>query len=114
VETNFVMSHCLGRDSSTEVLLANSLLNLQLVIPAVCIMEAFSAFEDERKRHNRLVGELEQQVRQLERNVVSPRIQTLIDHLTRSVIEFTAIFNDTQSRLVDAIETLRTSANSLA
>jgi hypothetical protein len=95
-------------------LLANSLLNLQLVIPAVCLKEAVSAVEAVTKPHNRLVGELEQQVRQLERNVVSPRIQTLIDHLTRSVIEFTAIFNDTQSRLVDAIETLRTSANSLA
>jgi hypothetical protein len=73
-------------------------------------MEAFSAFEEERKRHNRFVGELEGHIRQLERNVVSPRIQTLIDHLRRSVVELQAIFNDSQSRLFEAVENLRTRA----
>jgi hypothetical protein len=73
-------------------------------------METFSAFEEETKRHNRLIGDLKGQIRQLERNVVSSRIQILIDHLKRSVIEFQAIFNDTQRRLADAIEALRTKA----
>jgi hypothetical protein len=73
-------------------------------------MEAFTAFSTERSRHNRLIEEFERQIKQLERNVVSSRIQNLIDHLARSVTEFREIFNDSRTRLNDAIETLRNSA----
>ena len=73
-------------------------------------MEAFSAFEDERKRHNRLVGDLEQKIGQLKRNNVSPRVHPLIDQLGKAVEELEAVFNDARGRLYGAIEALGTSA----
>jgi hypothetical protein len=109
------MSHSQGRDLATEELLSSPPPSLRLVIPVVCFMEAFSALEDERKRHNRLVGEtFQQQIRQLRRNVVSPRIHPLIDHLDKSVGGLQAVFNDARNRLYEAIEKLRTSAELIA
>ena len=105
-----MMSHSLGRDSATDELLTGISPGVRLIIPVVCFMEALSAFKDEGKRHNRLIGELEGQIGQLKRNTVSPRVQPLIDHLAQSVIGFQAISNDARTRLYDAIEKLRTSA----
>lgn len=73
-------------------------------------MEAFSAFEDERKRHNRFVGDLEQKIGQLKRNDVSLRVHPLIDQVGKVVEELEGVFNEAQVRLYGAIETLRTSA----
>ncbi len=110
METNFVMSHSLGRDSATDELLTGLSSDVRLVIPVVCFMEAFSAFEDERKRQNRLIGDLQYQIKQLERNVVSSRIQPLIIHLKKSAIELREILNDSRTRLYEVIENLRASA----
>ena len=110
IETNFLMSHATGRDAKTEEVLSRSPIRLRIAMPSVCFMEAFSAFEDERKRHNRLVGDLEKQIGQSKRNVISPGISRLIDHLERAIEELREVFNDFQGRLYGAIELLRTAA----
>jgi hypothetical protein len=73
-------------------------------------MEAFSTFEDERKRVNRLAGSLEGQINESRRNVVSPDIPILIDRLVRSVEGLRVGLNDAWNRLYGAIGTLRSSA----
>ncbi len=105
-----MMSHSLGRDSATDELLTGPSSDVRLVIPVVCFMEAFSAFEDERRRQNRLIGDLQSQIKQLERNVVSARIRPLIIHLEKSAIELREILNDSRTRLYEVIEILRSSA----
>jgi PIN domain len=110
IETNFMISHATGRDRATDELLLGPSPSVKLVLPSVRFMEAFSAFEDERKRHNRLVGDFEKQIQQLKRNVISARIEPLIDHLDRAVVELRAVFNDYQARLFAAIDRLRTLA----
>jgi PIN domain len=104
------MSHSLGRDSATDLLLSTLSPPLRLAIPVVCFMEAFSAFEDERRRHNRFVNDLEQKVSQLKRNDVSLRVRPLIDQIGKTIEELDAVFNEARVRLYGAIETLRTSA----
>ena len=104
------MSHSLGRAPATDELLSGVSPVVRLAIPVVCFMEAFSAFEDERKRHNRLVGGLEQQIQQLKRNVVSRRILPLIDHLVKSVDDLREVYDEAQVRLYGATESLRTGA----
>jgi len=110
VETNLVLSHAMGRDPATDELLSRANPAIRLVIPAVCFMEAFSAFEAERARHNRRVGEREQQIVQLKRNLISPRIQPLISNLARSIVELRELFNEFQGRLFEAFDHLRSSA----
>jgi hypothetical protein len=73
-------------------------------------MEVFSAFEDERKRHNRFIGDLEQKIGQLKRNDVSLRVHPFIDQLGKAVEELAAVFNEAKVRLYGAIETLGRSA----
>ena len=68
IETNFLISHATGRDARTDEILTRSPDRFRIVIPGVCFMEAFEA---EPKRHNRLVGDLQKQIGQSRRNVVS-------------------------------------------
>jgi hypothetical protein len=110
VETNFLISHAAGRDGKTGEVLSRSPDRFRIVMPSGCFMEALSAFEDERKRHHRLIGDLKQQVGQSKRNVTSPGISRLIDHLERAIDELWEVFNDFQGRLYGAIDFLRTSA----
>lgn len=110
VETNFLMSHATGRDGKTGEVLSKSPDRFRIVMPSGCFMEAFSAFEDERKRHHRLINDLEKQMGQSKRNVISPGISRLIDHLERAIDELREVFNDFQGRLYGTIDFLRTSA----
>jgi hypothetical protein len=110
IETNFVMGHATGRDAKSGEILSTTHPRFRLIMPSVCVMEAFSAFEDERKRHNRLVGELEKEIGKYGRNVISPRISPLIEHLNRTIDELQEVFNDFWGRLYGAIGILRSEA----
>ena len=110
IETNFLMSHSLGRDSSTDTILLDPQLDIRLAIPSVCILEALTTFEGTRKRHNAQVVELERQVREIKRNKVFARVESLVDQLEQSVVDLGDIFNQSRTRLVEALEKLRTSA----
>ncbi len=79
-------------------------------MPSVCIWEALTTFEGALKRHITLILELERQIREFNRNKVSTRIGPLVDHLEQSVAELGELFNESKTRLIAAIEKLRTSA----
>lgn len=105
-ETNFLMSYATGRDVATVSLGLELPPSVRLVIPGFCFMEAFSILETELKRHNRSIDGLESEIRQAERNVVSPLAKDLAGHLQRSVVAIRAVFNDFEARLLQIAETL--------
>jgi len=45
VETNWIVGAVMGQDSRAEDLLSASEANVYLALPAVCVMEAISAFD---------------------------------------------------------------------
>jgi hypothetical protein len=77
VETNWIVGAVMGQDSRAEDLLSASEANGYLALPAVCVMEAISAFDWKRIDRNRLKGELDKQLSQLQRSV---DVQTAIGH----------------------------------
>ena len=106
IETNFLMGIATGRDSHAESLLDKIASPVRLVIPAVCYMEAFSAFEEERRNRNRFKAHLEQHVSQLKRDQTSPHANSLVGHLEQSRIENDSLLNDIQNRLFQSIDRL--------
>src|SRR5439155_10613772 len=101
-----------GRDPSAANLLANSAASLAML--AICYMEAFSAFENERGRRNRFRGQLEEQIVQLKRDSTSPHARLLLAHLEESRLENDLLLNDVQVRLFQAMETVRTATDMIA
>ena len=110
VETNFLMSIATGRDSQAKTLLENPTASVQIAIPSICCMEAFSALEDELKRRNRFMDELKKQISQLRRDVTSSHAQSLLSHLEQSLIENEALLNDVENRLFQALDHLNAKA----
>ncbi len=110
VETNFLMSIATGRDSQANTLLENPTASVQIAIPSICCMEAFSALKDELKRRNRFMDELKKQISQLRRDVTSSHAQSLLSHLEQSLIENEALLNDVENRLFQALDHLNTKA----
>ncbi len=106
LETNFVIGAALGRDKKAEALLQVSSAELQIVLPGVCIMEAWSVFEDERKRRNAFRQTLDQQISQLQRDETSPHAKALLQHLQQAYVENNDLLNDVQNRLRDVLSKL--------
>lgn len=79
-------------------------------MPSVCLMEALSAFEDEEKRHNRWFDSIGQQAREVRRNVVSPLIPSLANHLVQGQAEGATLFEEFETRLFLALEVLGSTA----
>ncbi|MEW5861639.1 MAG: PIN domain-containing protein [Cyanobacteriota bacterium] len=110
VETNFLMSIATGRDSQANTLLENATASVQIAIPSICCMESLSALEDEIKRRNRFMNELNIQISQLQRDLTSSHAQSLLSHLEQSLIENEALLNDVENRLFQALDHLNTKA----
>jgi len=106
LETNFIVGAALGRDKNAEALLQISSTYLQLALPSVSIMEAWSVFEDERRRRNAFRQTLNQQISQLQRDETSPHAKALLQHLQQAYVENTDLLNDVVNRLRDALSKL--------
>jgi len=106
LETNFVIGAALGRDKKAEALLQLSSADLQITLPSVSVMEAWSVFEDERKRRNVFRQTLDQQVSQLRRDETSPHAKALLQYLQLAYTENTDLLNDIENRLRDILSKL--------
>jgi hypothetical protein len=73
-------------------------------------MEALSVLEGEKKRHRRWLDALEQQLREVERNVLSPLTPSLANHLDRAIDEGALLFKEFEARLFRALEILGSGA----
>ena len=104
IETNFLMGVATGRDGRLDELLALPADKLRIALPTVCIMEAWSAFEDEQKRRNRFTSQLDRQIGQLRRDSTSTNASALLANLELARINNSNLLNDIESRLYEALE----------
>lgn len=108
VETNFLMAVASGREVNADVLFAIPSETLHIALPEVCIMEAFSAFEDELKRRNRFGQELDTQKSNISRDSSSKSAKSLLRLLELARIDNDELLNDIRARLQIIVERLTT------
>ena len=101
IETNFIMATATGRDANADALLHLASSDLRIAVPAICLMEAWSSFEDERKRRNFFRQTLDMQISQLLRDVTSTHAKALVQHLQQARTENFDLLNDIRDRLGD-------------
>ena len=104
VETNFLMSVAMGRESRGDELLASVSASVRVAIPTGCFMESFSAFEDEEKRRNWFDAELQKQIGQLRRDTTSAHAGTLLTRLEECRVVNEQVLDDVQNRLFRFVE----------
>ena len=101
IETNFLMGVATGREVGVETLLTLPPSALRIALPAICVMEAWSVFEDERKRRNAFRQTLDTQISQLLRDRTSIHASALGRHLQRAQAENLDVLDDVATRLRD-------------
>ena len=106
VETNFPMAIAKGQDPDAENLLVNVPSPIRLIFPSICYMEASSVLRSEFKQRRRFIAELEAQITETKRNLISPRARRLFDHLQSSQIESLDFMSELQICLYLALEGL--------
>ena len=110
IETNFLMSIATGRDPDAIMLLRDLSSSVQLVIPSVCYMEAWSAFEDELKRQNSFKEQLSRQSSETKRDVTSEYAASLHFHLEKSLLYYLERIDEIELRLREAISLMSENA----
>jgi len=100
LETNWVIGAVMGQDPRADDLLLNATeSHIQLVLPAVCLMEIISAFDWKRIERNQLKGEIEAQLRQVTRSTDITDAQLLAGELTRAKLTNDRLLNELFKRL---------------
>lgn len=103
LETNFLMSITTGREPQANSLLQNTPSSVKLVMPSICLMEALSALESEQKYRRRFENELNLQIGQLRRDLLSSHARSLLALLTESKTENDELLKDIELRLFQAL-----------
>jgi transposase InsO family protein len=83
IETNFVMAFAKGQDRDTEDILSLAERgSVDLVLPEVCVMETFKAWEREKARTAALTRRLQQQIDEYGRRetVLGPSAAAILDN----------------------------------
>jgi hypothetical protein len=93
-----------GRDPHAATLASTIAEPARLAMPAICYMEALSAFEDERRRRHGFSGQIEHQMSQLRRDTTSSHAKALLGHLEQARIANGRLLGDVQDRLFRAVE----------
>ena len=75
-------------------------------MPSVCLMEALSVYEGERKRQKQWLEMLGQQLGEVKRNVLSPLVHSLANHLGQARSEGDDLHEEYRTRLFHALEVL--------
>ena len=106
LETNFLMAVVTGRENRFEELFSLREDSLRILIPDVCIMEAFSVLEKERARRNRFRVTLDNEINALQRDQTSSHATNLLKALETETarIENDNVFNDIAQRLHNIVE----------
>ncbi|MEG4861000.1 hypothetical protein QUB75_26570 [Microcoleus sp. K1-B6] len=97
------MSIATGREAEAIMLLRDLSSSVQLVIPSVCYMEAWSAFEDELKRQNSFKEQLSRQISETKRDVTSEKVPSLSLHLEESLVYYIERIDEIELGLREAI-----------
>lgn len=109
-ETSLVLGIAMGHDADALSLLFAFPPVHGLILPAVCLMESFSAYQRKRSDHNEFVNGLQRQAKQAKRDTSSPAAGRLRATLQQAVVDSTLRQNDIESRLVLALTELTSRA----
>lgn len=110
VETNFPLSIATGRDPQAHTLLVTTPTSIQIVMPSVCYMEALSALEASQKYRRRFNHELDLRISDAQRDLTSSHAQSLVSHLRQARIENELLITEVESRLLQTLNQLATTA----
>ena len=110
VETSLPMSIAMGRDADAANLLQSIATPNEIVMPAVCVIEALTAAMRERNLHQEFRSHLTNRAIQLRRDLVSAAAKSMVSHIEQARTDADALWNDIQTRLADALEQLCRSA----
>lgn len=106
LETNFLIGAASGQDASAKELLQTSAESLRLVLPDICVMEAFSVLENQRALSNSFAVTLDSRIVQLGRDTNSVHARSMRAHLEQARIDNDNVFNDLQRRLSETLQKL--------
>ena len=114
IETNFLISIATGRDTEAGTLLANPPASVQIAIPGICCLEALSVLEQEKKSRKNFEQQLNIQINEAQRNLISPHARSLLFHLRQARTENEALIKDVESSLFEAQSQIETNAELIA
>lgn len=106
LETNYVMAIATGRDPGALKLLDQTPADVDLVMPLVSIMEAYQAFEEERRRTNAFINEIDRRISDVRRKQELDSAERLLDSLETARIAAAALLNDMETLLHLVIDRL--------
>jgi hypothetical protein len=110
LETNFPMSIAMGRDPEAASLLSGIDPSVRLAIPGICFLEALGAIQHEHWLRRNFRDELERQITQIARDLVSPQTRPLLNHLDHARVEIDGLANEVKARFDQTLGQLGQSA----
>ena len=115
-ETNLLVGVARGQDLDAAGLLSLPAPH-RLAVPAICVMEAMSAFQRLQSDHNAFWGRngvMGQRGRELGRDLTSPAAAAAIRHVEQARVATEQVFVDVRSRLTAAIDAVAGRADLIA
>lgn len=113
VETNFVIGIAKGQDPDALRLLSEGVPGLKIVIPAVCVMEAFSTWSIDKKARERFYGEIKKHADEAGRDQSSVLARSLTGSLRQALLDGRELLNAIEDRLYETMERLSENAEIL-
>jgi hypothetical protein len=98
-ETNWIIGAVMGQDSRADDLLSSSESDIHLVLPAVCLSKAISAFNWKRIERDNLKNELDKQLRQVTRSTDISDAGQLAAELVKANLTNDKLLNELFKRL---------------
>jgi hypothetical protein len=99
VETNFIVGYAVGqRTNHDDILRAAAARALELRIPQVCVMEAYSAIDRITSEYNAFGSSIRSRVKQLRRSVSSAAAATAVKSLESASLDLASVDADVLTR----------------
>lgn len=103
IETNFLMSFAEGRDPATRSLLVNPPMGTQLLLPSICVMEALSRLEKERKAHAEFAKKMTERTNEYQRGVAWKDRDARTSSLAQAKSDVDYMFGQFEQQLLNVI-----------
>ncbi len=88
-----------GQDSRASEIFSLDSDQVRLVMPSICVMEAWSAFEAERRRRMKFVDDLRSPIHETSRYLTSDHAKSLNAHLQNASLDSIKLLKDIEIRL---------------
>ena len=95
-----------GQDSRAGEIFSLASEQLRIVMPSICVMEAWSAFEAERRRRMKFVDDLRSPINESSRDLTSDHAKSLNYHLQNASLDSIKLLKDVEIRLRDILRRL--------